>query len=75
MATTSGKAMAANIAARKRLIAAHQEEHDRYLKEERVERGLPAERTKGISIKKLQERKERLEKQLQEVNAILNSEA
>jgi hypothetical protein len=67
--------MAANIAARKRLIVAHQEEHDRYLKEERVARGLPAERTKGISVAKLQERKAKLEKQLQEVNAILNGES
>ena len=75
MTSTSGQAMAANIAARKRLIAAHQEEHDRYLKEERVERGLPAERTKGISVAKLKERRERLEKQLREVNAILNGES
>jgi hypothetical protein len=54
----------AATAARKRLIEEHQNEYDEYLREERVAVGLPADPKHAALIA----RREKLEKQLAELN-------
>jgi hypothetical protein len=61
-------AMTATSNAKKRLIAAHQDEYDRYLAEEREKLGLPANPEQA----KLMAKKAKLEKQLAEINGQLN---
>jgi hypothetical protein len=61
-------AMTATSNAKKRLIAAHQAEFDGYLSEEREKLGLPANPEQARLLAK----KQKLEKQLAEINGQLN---
>jgi hypothetical protein len=67
MASDTKAAMQAGTAARKRLIANHQDEFKSILAEERTSRGLSPEPSKGMSPQKLRERKLKLEQQLAKI--------
>lgn len=63
------KANQAGIAARKKLIEAHQDEYDSYVREERISRGLPADPAEA----KLLARREKLRRELEKIDGQLNS--